>query len=63
MKLLPFLLLVAQVGAQTILRVAVSGAPVTWDPHLIASPFPYHAQFLAQVYESPLETSVDAGAS
>jgi ABC-type transport system substrate-binding protein len=52
-------LIVASLGAQSVLRVPVSGGPATFDPHLIKNPIPYHAQFVMQIFETPLETKVD----
>jgi peptide/nickel transport system substrate-binding protein len=49
----------APAASQVVLRVPVSGPPGSLDPHLIATPFPFHAQFLMQMFESPLETKVD----
>jgi peptide/nickel transport system substrate-binding protein len=54
------LALALPLGAQTVLRVAVGGSPATFDPHVVEPPFPFHAQFLQQIFESPLETRVDA---
>jgi oligopeptide transport system substrate-binding protein len=54
-----FFVLVASLGAQTVLHVPVGGPPVTFDPHLMPAPFPFHAQFVMQIFEAPLETRVD----
>jgi peptide/nickel transport system substrate-binding protein len=59
-KKLAFMVLLAfQLEAQVVLRVPVGGAPASFDPHLMTAPFPFHAQFVMQIFESPLETKVD----
>src|SRR4029079_14268729 len=45
--------------AQVTLRVAVNGPPASFDPVRMRAPFPYHAQFVTQIFESPLEVRVD----
>ncbi len=53
------LLMWSVASGQVVFRVAVRDKPVGFDPHRIQPPYPFHAQFLTQIFESPLETRLD----
>lgn len=42
-----------------ILRVPVGGPPPSFDPVKMQAPYPFPSQFIAQMFETPLETKVD----